>query len=835
MDMKLYFILFLCIIFVIILIIYRKNYKETFKDQYSIKKISNNLSTNVGLQNNNSLKCVVYCNYNDTSLINFLANDSIYSFVITHLHIIVNWAILPINTNITNVQSFIQDISGINLTNNVCNIQDTSCGLITPMIQQVKCLEQNCLQQLQILQQKGIKIILAMQPGSEGYYGFRTIPNDLCSCQAISPNNPLNNVSTDIPNYYVCPQCFGQIPDLQCPYLTNYKSIGLQLVNDLVESFFSAGNYRPVQLQYDGADIVDQNYYCASNNPVITNCTGTSIDCTPSGSCIPPSGSYSVYNILQFMYNLKYTAQIVNPNFTLSKALIYDCDLVCNNNQTYTQICDPGSTSNVITEVNLGIIDYGCSFYTYNDPYGNFYSPDISYNQMILSLDFSQTEQQQNYQTFMQYTLSHNYGGITLLSLQDCSYGNIPGNECNLNVDDILGYWNSLLCTNSNSPYYINGSCSECLTNTDCSNNIPYCINGTCNQCIFDYDCSQNVNTPYCTLGQCTQCLPGFTGTNCICPIKTSSCIYGVVVYNEETNACDCSCNTGWSGTSCNVISSPSIKAVFGGHDDSECYGECPNQITDDCNTPEANLWSKIGDGDGMNISCASCSGEIGSKNYCDIKLSTFIPNVYLAETTLLASKNPIDPLWYEVPGMTNCSSSVRGESNGAYLTNYTGNVIETNTNCNSDTLFYVGRNAKTSPNYSNIIYGTFMSDECPIGWDYIRQIYYNPLNPYTGTVQTTQPISICSKKLNTSTNSLLITGGQQNVVTNAVTTGKSYNTSDNCTGSYSGVVDQSINNVIAVSLDINNILNGTDIISGDDYYINSNYNQPTNICYLIE
>lgn len=828
-----FIVILIVIISLLIVMVYFINKKQV-KEKYpqksiTSKKFKNDPDPN---NNNNSLKCVIYCNYDDTALINFLADTSQYSFVVTHLHIMVNWETLPMNTNITNVQSFIQDLSGINLSNNVCTIQQSS-GLITPMIQQINCLEQNCLQQLQSLQQRGVKLILAMQPGPGGYYGYRTIPNDTCSCQPISPNNPLDNFTDNAPSSYICPQCSElSVPTLFCPYLNKPISIGMQLVNDLVQSFFTSGMYRPARLQYDGADIIDQNYYCASGSPVITNCSTLSgSNCTPSGSCIPPSGPYSVYNILQFMYNLKHTAQLINPNFTLSKGLIYDCDLVCSNGETEIEICDPGSNSSVTTNGNLGIIDYGCSFYTENDPYENFYSSVINKNQMLLSLDFSQSNQQQNYQSFMQYDISYNYGGIVLFSLTECNYGNNTGGICNLNVDDILQYWNSLLCMNVNLPYYLNGQCSQCLSNNNCTNTqIPYCINGMCKQCILDYDCS-STPTPFCISGQCSQCLPGFIGNNCICPLKSNSCINGTVIYNASTNSCDCSCNIGWTGTECNIPPTSSVRAVFGGHSDDECYGECPNQITDHCNTPEANLWIKLGDGDGWSISCDSCSDQIGSKNYCGIPLSTFIPSSYLMQATKIASSNPVDPLWYEVPGMTNCSSNVRGESNGAYLTNYLGDIIDTNTNCNNDTYFYIGRNITTAPISSNIVYGTFVS-ECPDGWNFIKNISYNPLNPYTGNNEIQDPIAICSINLGVLTNSLLITGGNQNLVVNKVTgtAGKSYNTSDKCTGSYSQTIGQPVDNVLAVSLDLNNILNASKIMPGDDSCITTQCIQ-SNLC----
>lgn len=417
---------------------YRLNIK--FDKQYS-KRMGSMILAQPTPQN---LKCIVYVNATDSNFIHQVI-DSSYSFVITHLHIIVNWN-LPKTTNLTN-----------NIPNLLNQIKD-----------QVDEFEKNCMNDLTIWKQnvnQNVKLILCIEP-SGGYYGYRTIPDEDGELQPDSPSNPINKSPT-----YDCD------PNKQIHYI---------LANNLFQEYFIG--------KYDGMDILDRNYYCASNVP---DCSG----------CCPPSGSYTDYNMIQFMHDIKYQAKQSNVNFTLSKVLEHDLTLnkdirVCN-----ISMGQPGIT----TYDNLSLIDYGIDFNGNN----KYQYPTLSDDQYILGIDFSDTSICSNYTDIINHIVYRRLGGIALYSIWSL-YSTI-----NCGINDILQAWNNSICDEHGYlPYYTEGQCSECITNKDCDiSNV--CLSGQC----------------YITSNLCQD--------SSICNNQ------GTYIYNNDKQICDCSCNNGWIGPRC--------------------------------------------------------------------------------------------------------------------------------------------------------------------------------------------------------------------------------------------------------------------------------------------
>lgn len=480
-----------------------------------------------------TIKCVVYCPYDQPNFITYIAQTPICYSVITHLHIIINWNDIPFTSSITNGISFSED-----------PIQ----GLIIPMITQIQTLESQCLEQLLFLQNQGIQLILSIHPYNSTYYGFRTLPTDINSEQPSPNSNPINNQ-----------------PTLQCYNPSQSESISGLIAYNIVKYFFTSayttmsGFTSPVKICYNGADIIDMDYYCATNP---SNCSG----------CCPPDGTYGTYNILQFMYYLRSFGKQVNPNFTLSKLLFNDEDLVSN-----TTVCN--ITQNTTVDISLGIIDYGCSFYNLGDPYYDMYSTVIKPNQMILSVDFSQTDQPQSYQTLMQSEFAKNYGGVMLYNLWDCSYANTSG-TCNLNVEDILTYWTSTVECSGNwtNTYYVDGKCVECISVIDCPSDKSFCLNNSCVTCTNNYNCSNaDIDFPYCWDGDClsSACPQGYIGPECQCSTDISNCNNnGTPIWDVSNQICVCSCNEGWVGPQC------------------QCNNTGPNGTSPDCSHNGILVWN---------------------------------------------------------------------------------------------------------------------------------------------------------------------------------------------------------------------------------------------------
>src|SRR3989344_2453683 len=86
--------------------------------------------------------CIVFCNYNNTDFIKFLANQSKFVYVITHLYIKISWTV--------------EQLQPPNL------FMDVSNGtFISSLISQINYLESNVLSELQNLQENGIKLVLS--------------------------------------------------------------------------------------------------------------------------------------------------------------------------------------------------------------------------------------------------------------------------------------------------------------------------------------------------------------------------------------------------------------------------------------------------------------------------------------------------------------------------------------------------------------------------------------------------------------------------------------------------------------------------------------------------
>lgn len=424
-------------------------------------------------QNAKNLNCILYVRADDYDFINSILLSSSMIYLITHLHIIVSW-------------------SNMGQTKPV-NIINT---LLIPLVEQVTIFESKCINTLETwkIKNPNLKLIISIEP-NDGYYGFRTIPENYLSNQPNSPTNPINFA-----------------PDLTCE-----KSVSFAICDMIAKYFFSGNSYsNNIKFTYDGLDIIDRNYYCASN---ISDCSG----------CCPPTGSLSDFNILQFMYNMQAQGNLVNPNFTISKVLENDLSL-------NSIICDNNSKT---LNIDMKLLDYAIDFKNNKQDY-QIITNDI----YIVGLDFTQSLSPDDYSQMMKSVISNNYGGIALYGLWSLAPSII---------DTVLQTWNNILCPSSTIPYYNRITCSECVNNSQCGIiGQPYCISQKCVMCEKDNDPNCPFDSKYCVDGSCSKCPEDFFGPNCQCRSDISNCDYnGQPFYDISHNTCACNCNDGYFGSFC--------------------------------------------------------------------------------------------------------------------------------------------------------------------------------------------------------------------------------------------------------------------------------------------